>query len=523
MQALESMVHPAAVADTLLRWAGGSGYTGGEAAADPEAVSLLLRAACALWRASPNDSVQARQLEHVRALAALLRSLSNLDKAGTRDHWGPASPAQTPGGGDWSAECTWSDTNKLFATKPKQHGGTAVATAAAGHALLDAHEVLVGEGDLDSSAAVRAAAESAAEWIVEDCGHVRTAAGPVFRWAPGMAHQVYHASAAAAGFLARVALVLSRDAWLKMAVAAVPALPQSKRTGAQQFTLAAEDSTVNATYHAAICESLAVIHRASGSAEAEHLLRRGGAYIRQELFKLQPKSPDTSPPTGVLETLGVRAHAACIAAGMNIFKQIEDADGDQGLAFAKIASTWMTSADSGMRATDDTGVFLSEVGEPMPLAVQAACAYAFALLLEAPEHKRTTVTKSGGGNAGKSGSSLSDLVMSILEPGVSTATHIVMQVSLVIMFVTLGALIVVIGPDSEVRVHLIVMFSLGVGLVLSYMWFMAAMSEMEEEEPVATADQSDEKNGSDTQTDVRVEGTKKSKSAKKPQRSKKAD
>jgi hypothetical protein len=55
------------------------------------------------------------------------------------------------------------------------------------------------------------------------------------------------------------------------------------------------------------------------------------------------------------------------------------------------------------------------------------------------------------------------------------------------------------------------------------MWFMAAMSEMEEEEPVATADQSDEKNGSDTQTDVRVEGTKKSKSAKKPQRSKKAD
>ena len=68
------MVHPAAVADTLLRWAGGSGYTGGEAAADPEAVSLLLRAACALWRASPNDSVQARQLEHVRALAALLRS-----------------------------------------------------------------------------------------------------------------------------------------------------------------------------------------------------------------------------------------------------------------------------------------------------------------------------------------------------------------------------------------------------------------------------------------------------------------
>ena len=46
---------------------------------------------------------------------------------------------------------------------------------------------------------------------------------------------------------------------------------------------------------------------------------------------------------------------------------------------------------------------------------------------------------------------------------------------------------------------------------------------MEEEEPGATADQNDEKNGSDTQTVVRVEGAKKSKSAKKLQHSKKAD
>eukprot|EP01043_Picozoa_sp_COSAG02_P052315 COSAG02_NODE_5616_length_4179_cov_20.754558_1_plen_518_part_00 len=517
------MVHPAAVSDTLLRWAAGNGYTGGEAGADPEAVALLLRAACALWRASPNDSVRGRQLEHVRGLAELLRSLSNLDKVGTRDHWGPASPAKTPGGGDWSAECTWAASNKLFGSKPEQHGGTAATTATAGHALLDAHEVLITEGDLDTSAAVRAAAESAAEWIVEDCGCLPTAAGPVFRWAPGMAHQVYHASAAAAGFLARAALVLSRDVWLKMAVAAVPALQHSKRPGANEFTLAAEDSTVDAAYHAAVCESLAVIHRASGSAEAEHLLRRGGAYIRLEIFKLQPNSSDTSPPSGVLQALGARAHAACIAAGMNIFKQIEDADGDQALVLAKIASEWMTLPDSGMRAADGTGVFLSETGEPLSNPVQAACAYAFALLLEAPEHKQTTATKSSEGNAGKSGSSLSDLVMSVLEPGVSTATHVVMQVSLVIMFVVLGALIVVLGPDSEVRIHLIVMFSLGVGLVLSYMWFMAAMAEVEPAADGTAADENEEKNSSDPQSDVRVEGAKKATSAKKSKRSKKAD
>ena len=520
------MVHPAAVADTLLRWAAGSGYTGGGKPADPAAVALLLRTACALWRASPNDAVRARQLEHVQALAALLRSLSNLDKTGTRDHWGPASAAQRPGAGEWSAECTWSASNTLFSRKPTPHGGTAATTASAGHALLDAHEVLVAVGDLGTSAAVRAAAESAAEWIVEECGHVGTAAGPVFRWAPGMAHRVPHASAAAAGFLARAALTLSRDAWLNLAVAAVPALQQSKGNGkdSSAFPLAAEDSSVDAAYHASVCESLAVIHLASGSAGAEQLLRRGGACLRLELFKLQPNNSGTAPLNAVLQPLGAQAQAACIVAAMNIFKQIEDADGDEALVLAKSVSEWMTSPASGMRAVDASGAFLSETGEALPIGTQAACAYAFALLLEAPEHKQATVGLSGGSNGGGSstGSSLSDLLMSILEPGVSTATHVVMQVSLVIMFVVLGTMIAVIGPN----VHLIVMFSLGVGLVLSYMWFMAALADMGEEQPAAegaAADENEKESDGDSQTSVRLEGMKKPTSAKKPQRSKKGD
>lgn len=491
------MVHPAAVSDTLLRWAAETGYTGGKTE-DPGAVALLLRAACDLWRASPNDVVRARQLEHVQALTALLRNLSNLDKAGTRDHWGPASPAQTPDSdAQWNDECTWSASNTLYGTKPKPHGGTAAMTASAGHALLDTHEVLVAEGDNDTSALVRAAAESAAEWIVEECGHVRTAAGVVFRWAPGMAHQVHHANAAAASFLARAALALSREAWLKLAVAAVPSLAQSeiKHKGkASAFPLAAEDSgTVDIAQHARICESLAVIHRATGSAEAELLLRRGGAYIRNEIAK----SPDAS--------LGARAHAACMAASMCVFKQIEDADGDEALAHARMVSEQMTSLDAGMRASDDSGVFLSAAGEPLPMVAQAMCAHAFGLLLEAPEYKQATVGQSGAGSSAAR-SSLSDLVMSVLEPGVSTATHIMMQISLVIMFIVLAVMIAVYGPN----IHLIAMFSLGIGLVLSYMWFMAALSEMEDEQ-------------GDEQPGVHVEGPKNSTPIMKQNRSEKTD
>jgi hypothetical protein len=531
------MVHPAAVSDTLVRWA--AGKSGEASASDPTAVALLLRAACALWRASPNDEVRARQMQQVHALAAALRGLSNLDKVGTREHWGPADPAESPGHGQWSAECTWSASNKLFDAKPKAHGGTAAVTATAGHALLDAYEVLATTGDLAGSAGVRAAAESAAEWIVEDCGHERTTAGPVFRWAPGTHHRVNRASAAAAGFLARAALALSRDAWLKLAVSAIPALQQSESNwkDASAFPRAAEDSAVDSADHAAVCESLAVIHRASGSAGAEHLLRCGGAYLRMELCKPQPGTSATRLLTGVdaksggatqsKPTEGARAHAAAIAAFMNIFKQIEDADGDEALVLAKSLAEWMTSPDSGMRATDDSGVFLSEAGAALPMAEQAACAYAFGLLLEAPEHKQAaaglaSAGSSGGGGSGGSGSSLSDLLMSILEPGVSTTTHIVMQGSLLIMFVVLGAMIMVHGPN----IHLVVMFSLGVGLVLSYMWFMAALSELDEDEGGEQKQEEGDGDAPEAAADgAQLKGSKKAPAAKKPQqqRSKKAD
>lgn len=247
------MVHPAAVSDTLVRNAAASSYrlAGDKSAADPGAVALWLRAACALWRASPNDEVRDRQLQQVRHLVAALRGLSKLDEAGKREHWGPADGAATLGAGEWSAQCTWSDSNKLFGGKPKAHCGTAAVTAAAGHALLDAHEVFAGLGDLDASAEVRGAAESAAEWLVEDCGHVQKPAGIAFRWATGMQHQLNHASAAAAGFLARAGKTFSRDTWVKLAVAAVPALHQGETSwdDAAAFPVALEyDSTLTSNH-----------------------------------------------------------------------------------------------------------------------------------------------------------------------------------------------------------------------------------------------------------------------------------
>lgn len=160
------------------------------------------------------------------------------------------------------------------------------------------------------------------------------------------------------------------------------------------------------------------------------------AHLQLELFSVQAESTENR----ALPARGASEYAACIPASMNIFKQIEDADGDKALVLAKSVSEQMASPDSGMRAVGDSGVFLSEKGEALPMATQAACAYAFALLLAAPEHKQTTVGLSNGRNSCSTsrGSSLIDLVRSVMEPVVSSATHVVMQISLVIMFVTLG-------------------------------------------------------------------------------------
>ena len=260
-------VHPAAVSDTLLRWARPIGWSTAKEPKDPAAIAGFLRAACALWRASPNDEVQARQLDQVHALTKVLRSLSRLDKVGACEHWGPADPLAALGSGRWGAKFAWSAKNELFGEEPRAHGGTAVATAAAGHALLDAYELLVAAGDLDGSAPLRTAVESAGEWLATDCGYfVHPLGGVVFRAVPSAQHEVYHASACAAGFLARAAAALGRDEWLALAESTLPPLAAAMVEHGGAMAVAKEHAVVDSEFSAAALEGLAVLHRASGSA-----------------------------------------------------------------------------------------------------------------------------------------------------------------------------------------------------------------------------------------------------------------
>ena len=179
---------------------------------------------------------------------------------------GPGLDGGALGSGRWGAKFAWSAKNELFGEEPRAHGGTAVATAAAGHALLDAYE-LVAAGDLDGSAPLRTAVESAGEWLATDCGYfVHPLGGVVFRAVPGAQHEVYHASACAAGFLARAAAALGRDEWLALAESTLPPLAAAMVEHGGAMAVAKEHAVVDSEFSAAALEGLAILHRASGSA-----------------------------------------------------------------------------------------------------------------------------------------------------------------------------------------------------------------------------------------------------------------
>ena len=102
----------------------------------------------------------------------------------------------------------------------------------------------------------------------------------------------------------------------------------------------------------------------------------------------------------------------------------------------------------------DPAVFHGAAGDsPKPASAweQAACAYGFALLAELPADAASRASSGGGGSGGAlaphalltavttraeggvnggAGGTLTSMLASILEPGVSGTTHIVMQVSL---------------------------------------------------------------------------------------------
>lgn len=255
------------------------------------------------------------------------------------------------------------------------------------------------------------------------------------------------------------------------------------------------------------------------SPEAEALLRKGNAFLRMELCKPQPGTTATrllvnaaaADEGNAAPTAGAAAHAAAIAAFVNTFKQIEDADGDDALTLAKSLAEWFIDPAAGMRE-DGSGAILSEK-EPADMATQAACAYAFALLAEAPQGSSVALGGAGGGT-GSGGGSVSDLLMSILEPGVSATTHMVMQVSLLVMFVCLGLMIMIYGPN----IHLIVMFSLGIGLVFSYFLFMSALSELGDDDLPGGLE-----GNAVPKTEAKLEGAKQQQQQKKGGKAKKAD